>query len=141
MRLTEQSRYSLRVLAYCAERHPQLVKVAAIATVTGITEQNIFKLIKTLTKAGLVETIRGPHGGVRLAMAPSAIRVGQVIRAIEPRFKACGPLDQIMSNEPVSAVERELDRTIGRGIAAFMETLDKTSIAALVAKTHTANAA
>ena len=141
MRLTEQSRYALRVLAHCAERHPALAKVAAIAAVTGITEQNIFKLIKTLTKAGLVATIRGPHGGVRLAMAPSAIRVGQVIRAIEPRFKACGPLDQILSDEPISAVERELDRTIGRGIAAFMETLDKTSIAALVAKTKAANAA
>ena len=123
MRLTEQSRYALRVLAHCAERHPALAKVATIAAVTGITEQNIFKLIKTLTKAGFVETIRGPHGGVRLAMAPHAIRVGQVIRAIEPRFRACGPLD----------------RTIGRGIAAFMETLDQTSIAALVAKT--ANAA
>src|SRR6478672_1713093 len=135
MRLTEQSRYALRVLAHCAERHPALAKVA------GITEQNIFKLIKTLTKAGLVETIRGPHGGVRLAKAPGAIRVGQVIRAIEPRFKACGPLDQIMSDEPVSAVERALDRTIGRGIAAFMETVDKTSIAALVAKTRAANAA
>lgn len=139
MRLTEQSRYSLRVLAYCAERHPALAKVATIAKVTGITEQNIFKLIKTLAKAGFVETIRGPHGGVRLAMAPSAIRIGQVIRAIEPRFKACGPLDLIMSDEPVSPVERELDRAIGRGIAAFIETLDKMSIAALVAKT--ANAA
>ena len=87
MRLTEQSRYALRVLAHCAERHPALAKVATIAAVTGITEQNIFKLIKTLTKAGFVETIRGPHGGVRLAMAPKAIRVGQVIRAIEPRFQ------------------------------------------------------
>ena len=141
MRLTGQSRYALRVLAHCAERHPALAKVATIADVTGITEQNIFKLIKRLTKAGLVETIRGPNGGVRLARAPGAIRVGQVIRAIEPRFKACGPLDQIMSGEPVSAVERELDRTIGRGIAAFMETLDRTSIAALVAKTSAANAA
>ena len=141
MRLTEQTRYALHVLAYCAAQHPTLAKVAAIAAGTGITEQNIFKLIKTLTKAGLVATIRGPHGGVRLAMAPSAIRVGQVIRAIEPRFKACGPLDQILSDEPISAVERELDRTIGRGIAAFMETLDKTSIAALVAKTKAANAA
>ena len=139
MRLTEQSRYALRVLAHCAERHPALAKVATIAAVTGITEQNIFKLIKTLTKAGFVETIRGPHGGVRLAMAPKAIRVGQVIRAIEPRFKACGPLGLILSDAPVSAVERELDRTIGRGIAAFMETLDRTTIAALVAKT--ANAA
>ena len=141
MRLTEQTRYALRVLAHCAVQHPALAKVAVIAAETGITEQNIFKLIKTLTKAGLVQTIRGPHGGVRLAMAPGAIRVGQVIRAIEPRFKACGPLDQIMSDAPVSAVERELDRTIGRGIAAFMETLDKTSIAALVAKTNAANAA
>jgi len=141
MRLTEQSRYALRVLAHCAERHPALAKVATIATVTGITEQNIFKLIKVLAKAGFVETIRGPHGGVRLAMAPKAIRVGQVIRAIEPRFKACGPLGLMMSEEPVSAVERELDQTIGRGIAAFMETLDKTSIAALVAKTKAANAA
>src|SRR5262245_52708602 len=138
---TEQTPYALHVLAFCAGPHPALSKVAAIAAGTGITEQNIFKLIKTLTKAGLVETIRGPHGGVRLAVAPSAIRVGQVIRAIEPRFKACGPLDQIMSDTPVSAVERELDRTIGRGIAAFMETLDKTSIAALVAKTRAANAA
>src|SRR5215213_3472164 len=141
MRLTEQSRYALRVLAHCAERHPALAKVAAIATVTGITEQNIFKLIKTLTKAGLVQTNRGPHGGVRLAMTPNAIRVGQVIRAIEPRFQACGPLDRMMSEEPVSAVERELDRTIGSGIAAFMAKLDETSIAALVAKTTAANAA
>src|ERR671936_2802921 len=100
MRLTEQSRYALRVLAHCGERHPALAKVATIATVTGITEQNIFKLIKVLTKAGFVETIRGPHGGVRLAMPPKAIRVGQVIRAIEPRFKACGPMDQILSGEP-----------------------------------------
>ena len=141
MRLTEQSRYALRVLAHCAERHPALAKVATIAAVTGITEQNIFKLIKTLTKAGLVQTIRGPNGGVRLAMAPGAIRVGQVIRAIEPRFKACGPLVLMMSEAPVSAIERELDRTIGRGIAAFMAKLDETSIAALVANTSAANAA
>jgi Rrf2 family protein len=141
MRLTEQSRYAVRVLAHCAARHPALAKVAAIAAETGITEQNIFKLIKTLAKAGFVETNRGPHGGVRLAKAPNAIRVGQVIRAIEPRFKACGPMDAMLSEEPVSAVERELDRTIGRGIAAFMEALDETSIAMLVAKTSAANAA
>ena len=134
MRLTEQSRYALRVLAHCAERHPALAKVAAIAAITGITEQNIFKLIKVLAKADFVETIRGPHGGVRLAMAPKTIRVGQGIRAIEPRFKACGPLGLMLSDEPVSAVERELDQAIGRGIAAFMETLDRTSIAALIEK-------
>src|SRR2546429_6460124 len=127
MRLTEQTRYALRVLAHCAVQHPALAKVATIAAVTGITEQNIFKLIKTLTKAGLVQTSRGPHGGVRLAMAPGAIRVGQVIRAIEPRFRACGPLDQIMSDAPISAVGSEPDRPIGPGLPAVMGKHAKTS--------------
>jgi Rrf2 family protein len=134
MRLTEQSRYALRVLAFCAERHPRLAKVAEISHATGITEQNIFKLIKTLAKTGFLATTRGPHGGVRLAVAPSTIRVGQVIRAVEPRFQACGPLGVMLSEAPVSPVERALDRTIGRGIAAFMETLDQTSIASLVGR-------
>src|SRR6266705_1718131 len=141
MRLTEQSRYALRVLAYCAEHSKQLAKVAEISRATGITEQNIFKLIKTLAKTGFLETIRGPHGGVPLAVAPEAIRVGQVIRAVEPRFQACGPLGLILSEEPVSPVERALDRAIGRGIAAFMETLDQTSIAALLASPSTTIAA
>ena len=141
MRLTEQSRYALRVLAYCAEQRPGLAKVADIARATGITEQNIFKLIKALTKAGFVETIRGPRGGVRLAMAPGAIRVGQVIRTLEPRFKVCGPSDLIASRKTVPWVERELDRAIGRGIAAFMQALDQTTIAALVRRPPSADAA
>jgi DNA-binding IscR family transcriptional regulator len=69
---------------------------------------------------------------VHLAVAPDAIRVGQVIRAVEPRFQACGPLEIMLSEEPISPVDRALDRTIGRGIAAFMEALDQTSIAMLV---------
>ena len=141
MRLTEHSRYALRVLAYCAEHHPQLAKVAEISHDTGITEQNIFKLIKTLAKTGFLQTVRGPHGGVRLAVAPSAIPVGQVIRAVEPRFQACGPLDRMLSEEPVSPVECALDRAIGRGLAAFIETLDQTSIASLVARAPAANVA
>ena len=132
MRLTEQSRYALRVLAFCAEHHPQLAKVAEISHATGITEQNIFKLIKTLAKTGFLETTRGPHGGVRLAVAPGAIRVGQVIRAVEPRFQECGPLGVMLSEDPISPVERALDRAIGQGLAAFIETLDQTTIASLV---------
>ena len=141
MRLTEQSRYALRVLAYCAEHHPRLAKVAEISHDTGITEQNIFKLIKTLAKTGFLKTVRGPHGGVRLAIAPSAIAVGQVIRAVEPRFQACGPLDRMLSDAPVSPVERALDRAIGQGIAAFIEALDQTSIASLVTRAPPTNVA
>lgn len=142
MRLTEQSRYALRVLACCAEREHAFLKVADIAGDTGITEQNIFKLVKVLTKARFIETCRGPKGGVRLARPANSISVGHVIRAIEPRFRTCGPLRFLTPTESLSSiVERELDRVIGQGLASFIAKLDETNIGALVLKAKPANAA
>ena len=123
MRLTEQSRYALRVLAHCAVQHPALAKVATIAAVTGITEQNIFKLIKTLTKAGLVKPFvghgggacHGPGGDQRPGhRASSALKAW--VRSIEERGAGVGD-------------RARLDRTIGghRGVQAQ---LDETEIAA-----------
>lgn len=41
------------------------------------------KLLKQLARAGLVESIRGAHGGYRLARAPERITVADVIDAVE----------------------------------------------------------
>ena len=128
MRLTLQSRNALRVLVHCAGQHPNLVKVAAIATATGITKQNVFKLVKALARAELVQTARGPNGGVRLAKTPDGICLGQIIRSTEPRF-----LERPISKRqrPGSAIERELEQTINGAIMAFVDTLDKTSLETL----------
>lgn len=41
------------------------------------------KILQTLVQAGILESVRGPRGGFRLAKAAQAITVGEVIDALE----------------------------------------------------------
>ena len=59
MRLTRQSSYAVRTLVYCAVKAPELSRVAEIAKAHSISELFLFKLIKPLVEAGLLETVRG----------------------------------------------------------------------------------
>lgn len=129
MRLTEQTRYALRVLAVMAARHPDLVRVSELSVATGITEFNIFKLMKVVTKTGFVRSIRGRNGGLRLAAAPETLSVGRLVRVLEPRFQVCGPATAI--KDPVAAIDGRVDQVIGRGIGAFLAALDEVSVADL----------
>ena len=66
MRLTRQSNYAIRTLVYCAVNGSELSRIGEIAKAYGISELFLFKLIKPLVENGLLETVRGRHGGVRL---------------------------------------------------------------------------
>lgn len=41
------------------------------------------KILQTLAQAGILESVRGPRGGFRLALPPEDITVGDVFRALE----------------------------------------------------------
>ncbi|WMS44463.1 Rrf2 family transcriptional regulator [Acuticoccus sp. MNP-M23] len=129
MRLTEQTRYALRVLAYCAKFHPEITSVKTVAADTGLTEFTIFKLLKSATKAGLVTSVRGRNGGIRLAAPPGELALGAVVRVFEPRFQRCGPAKLMASHELKSdAVDRKLNQALGMGFAAFLDTLDAMTV-------------
>lgn len=59
------------------------VSVSRLAAGTGIPEPTVAKVMKLLAKRGLVESVRGPQGGYRLALAASEISVLDLITAIE----------------------------------------------------------
>lgn len=133
MRFTEQTRYAVRVLVACARRYPLSVRVSDVAVETGITEFNIFKLLKTVTRAGLVETVRGRAGGIRLARAPDEVSLGHVVRALEPRFQACGPASLMaVPNAEIATLETRIEEAIGRGVGASLKVYDSISILDLV---------
>lgn len=138
MRFTEQTRYAIRVLVACAERYPGSVRAADLAVETGITEFNIFKLFKTITRAGFVETIRGRSGGVRLAVPPSALSLGQVVRALEPRFQACGPA--ALMREPGERIDALIEERLGLGVRAALGVLDGISIGSVAEQKQTLDA-
>lgn len=83
MRLNKSTSHAVRILIDCAKAEGRLIKVAEIAKRLDITQQNAFKIVHLLSKAGFLASVRGRHGGVRLARQASQIRIGDVVRSIE----------------------------------------------------------
>ncbi len=83
MRLTSMTDYAMRLLMYVG-RHPErLCTIAEIAQAYGISEPHLMKITHKLATHGWLETVRGKHGGMRLAMPPEKINLGAVVRDTE----------------------------------------------------------
>ena len=87
VRLTVYTDYSLRTLLYLALRDADyLATIQEIADTYNISKNHLMKVTYELGKLGYIETIRGRGGGIRLAVDPSSITIGQVVRQTEDDF-------------------------------------------------------
>ena len=96
MHLTVFSDYTLRVLMYLALQRPRLATIPEIAAAYGISENHLMKVVHRLARAGIVESVRGKGGGVRLARPPEDIRLGAIVRASE----GDAPIVECLSGDP-----------------------------------------
>jgi Rrf2 family protein len=84
MRLTTKSRYGTRlILDLAIHGRGEPVRLSEISKRQGISLKYLEKLIRTLRKAGLVESVRGPYGGYKLSKAPGEVSVGEIVRVME----------------------------------------------------------
>ena len=82
LRISKMTDYGVVLSTHLAVTSaPQAVRDLALAT--RIPQPTVSKVLKTLTKAGLVVSQRGAHGGYRLARAPEETRILEVITALE----------------------------------------------------------
>ncbi|WP_298223035.1 Rrf2 family transcriptional regulator [Acidocella sp.] len=84
MHLTCFTDYGLRTLIYLALRPDELASIAEISSAYQISENHMVKVVHHLGQAGLIVTVRGRNGGIRLACPAAAISLGAVVRATEP---------------------------------------------------------
>jgi len=84
MRLSTQGRYAVRAMVDVAlHAGESAVPRAEIARRQGISAAYIAQLFRKLERAGLVQGVKGPTGGYRLARPPAQITVGDIVRAAE----------------------------------------------------------
>lgn len=86
MQLTRHTDFAFRVLIHLSMNPDRLVTISELAKHFAISRNHLVKVVHNLGKAGFISTVRGKNGGMRLARAPTDLKIGEVIRAMEPGF-------------------------------------------------------
>ncbi|MEQ1657493.1 MAG: Rrf2 family transcriptional regulator [Hylemonella sp.] len=130
MRLTSMTDYALRLLMYLAQQPDRLCTIAEIATVHGISEAHLMKITHQLGLAGWIATVRGKGGGMRLALAPAEINVGDVVRSMESDFQLVECFGS--ANACVITRQCKLTSVLQGALDEFMAHLDAHTLADLI---------
>lgn len=89
MKLSTKGRYAMVALADLAQSADGgLVSLGEISRRQDVSLPYLEQLFVKLRRAGLVESVRGPGGGYRLAKSPHSIRVSEVLEAVDETVSA-----------------------------------------------------
>jgi len=83
LRITKLTDYATVVLTVLATHDGQICSASELAQWAGLETPTVSKLLKPLAQAGLVESVRGVHGGYRLARCPEHIALIEIVEAME----------------------------------------------------------
>ncbi|MGD1888398.1 MAG: RrF2 family transcriptional regulator [Cohaesibacteraceae bacterium] len=130
MRLSKQTTYAIRILLDCAHAMPHAVRSSEIADRQKISEYNIQKLVAQLASEGILSTARGRGGGIKLALDPEDINLGQILRVTEPTRIVVDCF-----GDPVDCAVRQItpvNRIFASAYEGFVEVLDRYTLADLL---------
>lgn len=127
MQLTLYSDYSLRVLIYLGLKGAGLATITEIATSYGISRNHLVKVVHNLANQGVIVTIRGKGGGMRLAREPRAINIGEVVRMTEMNFTVVECFDPANCRCPITPVCR-LKGVLHDALERFLGVLDQYTL-------------
>jgi Rrf2 family nitric oxide-sensitive transcriptional repressor len=133
MRLTAYSDYALRLLMYVALKQDGLATIQDVADAYGISKNHLMKVAFDLGRQGLLETVRGRGGGLRLACPPEEIGLGEVLRLTEEDFKTVECFDPAR-NACVITGSCRLRGILGEAMAAWLAVLDRYTLADLTSR-------
>jgi Rrf2 family iron-responsive transcriptional regulator len=131
MRLTRQTNYAIRILMYCAANEGRLSRIPEIAAAYTVSELFLFKILQPLVEHGLVETVRGRNGGVRLGKPATEINLFDVVRVTEENFAMAECFENDATECPL-VDSCALNAALREALNAFFGVLERYSIADLV---------
>jgi Rrf2 family protein len=129
LRLSPAAELGVRASLVLTEQYGQgPVTLASIGEVSELSGEYLAKVLSMLSRANIVKSVRGKHGGYVLAREPGSINLLQVIEAVEgpTALNVCQfdpPQCENASECKVQKVWRELQATFDEKLASM--TLDK----------------
>jgi Rrf2 family nitric oxide-sensitive transcriptional repressor len=118
MKLTAHTDYGLRVLMTLALLDDRLVTIDELARRHRLSKNHLMKVAQTLVGLGLVRSVRGRAGGLKLARDPADIRMVECLGDGPVACVLCGAC--------------RLTRALTQALEAFFGVLDALTLAELV---------
>ncbi len=129
MQLTLFTDYALRTLMYLAlQPGTRLSTITEVADKFQISRNHVVKIVHQLGVKGYVETVRGKHGGIRLARACEAINLRDLISDMENMscLLECKREDCLLNSAC------RFQGILRKAMRAFLEVLGQFTLADLV---------
>lgn len=93
MKLSKRGEYALRTminLGIAAKVSRPLVRVSELARAEELPVKFLEQIMQQLREAGHIESVRGKHGGYRLAKPADTITIGEIVRLVDGRIAPIG---------------------------------------------------
>jgi Rrf2 family nitric oxide-sensitive transcriptional repressor len=132
--LTNTAEYALRVAVYLATQDDRPATTKDIFSATRIPIGYLSKVLQSLSRAGIIRSKRGLHGGSVLARPPGELTIYDVVQAVSPvqRIRSC-PLGLKSHGARLCPLHRRLDHAMETVETAFR---DSTLADLLAEPTH-----
>ncbi len=134
MRLTVMTDYAMRLLMYVARHPDRLCTIPEVAEAYGISEALLRKSTHRLGQMGVLHTVRGVGGGIRLAQPASRINIGSVIREMEPDWSLV-ECQMSADNGCILTGRCALAGVLDGALVAFLQHLDQYTLADIASAT------
>src|SRR5690349_55515 len=128
MQLTQFSDYSLRLLLYLAAHPDRPVSLQEVSSSYDVSHHHLVKVSQRLIADGLVSSVRGRNGGLRLARPAAEINVGTLVRGTEPHMNLVECFDEDTNTCPIDGM-CGLKGVLRQAHASFLAVLDAHTIA------------
>jgi len=83
IRISKLADYAVVILSIMAEQPDKLMSSASVSEITKLPEPTVSKVLKLLSKSGLLQSKRGTAGGYLLSKAAADITIREIIRAVD----------------------------------------------------------
>lgn len=137
LRFSKKADYGLMAVHYIAfHQHDGVVNAKRIAEDLGIPAELLAKILQRLAKRHLISSVNGPKGGYVLARPPGAIRVSEVLKAIEGPLalancyrtpRGCAQLERCSIRKPVWVIQASIERFLDTMTLAEMNALGQAA--------------
>lgn len=130
LRISKLADYGTVVMVHLAKHSHELCNARDIALHTHLSVPTVSKILKRLTGAGLLTSMRGVTGGYRLQRIASEISVSQIIYALEEHrgFTECSLQPNECSIQGVCAVQGNW-RLISQAIETALDSVSLDALA------------